>query len=115
MYQQQALTRRRQSRSMGRNRNLEAHSSSKTLGPVSSALFLIAIVGVLSLLYLTQVTKTSVYGYETNQLKEEQAQLLEQQQELQVEAARLQSVARVENSPVVDNMEAADTVTYDDR
>lgn len=113
MYQQQALARRKQARSVGRNRNLHSHGNQKTLGPITSVLFLAGIIAVLALLYLTQVTKTSVYGYEMNQLEEEQQQLREQQQELQVEAARLQSVARIENSPVVEDMESADAVTYD--
>ncbi len=113
MYQQQALMRRQNSRGVRRNRNFNAHTASKTLGPVTSTLFLVIIIGVLSLLYLTQITKTSTYGYEINDLEQQQAALQEEQQELQVEAARLQSVARIENSPVASELESETNVTYD--
>lgn len=113
MYSQQAISRRRQSRNVGRSRNMEAHAVSKSMGPVTTTLFFVAIIAVLALLYLTQVTKTSVYGYEINRLDEQQQVLLEEQQELQVEAARLQSVARIEDSSVVTDMEPESSVTYD--
>ena len=113
MYSQQAISRRRQTRNVGRSRNMESHTASKSMGPVTTTLFFVAIIAVLALLYLTQVTKTSVYGYEINRLDEEQQALLEQQQELQVEAARLQSVARIEDSSVVSDMEPESSVTYD--
>lgn len=113
MYQQHALMRRQYSRGVRRNRNFNAHAASKTLGPVTSTLFLVIIIGVLSLLYLTQITKTSTYGYEINDLNQRQAALQEEQQELQVEAARLQSVARIENSQVASELEPENNVTYD--
>lgn len=98
---------------MRRNRNFNAHAASKTLGPVTSTLFLVIIVGVLSLLYLTQITKTSTLGYQINDLNQQQEALIEEQQELQVEAARLRSVARIEDSGVAAELEPAETsVTY---
>lgn len=113
MYYQQALKRRNYPRGVRRNRSFDKHAASKTLGPVTSALFLVIIVGVLSLLYLTQITKTSVYGYEINELNREQEVLLEKQQELKVEAARLQSVARIEDSGVASELEPESNVSYD--
>ena len=113
MYSQQAISRRRQSRHMSRNRNMNSHAASKSMGPVTTTLFFVAIIAVLALLYLAQVTKTSVYGYEINRLDEQQQALLEEQQELQVEAARLQSVARIEDSSVASDMELESNVTYD--
>ncbi len=113
MYQQQAIMRQQRARRMRRNRDVNAHAASKTLGPLTSTLFLVVIVGVLSLLYLTQVTKTSTLGYQINDLNQEQEALVEQQQELQVEAARLQSVGRVENSGVAAELEPETDVSYD--
>ncbi|MEX0919550.1 MAG: hypothetical protein WDZ32_00210, partial [Candidatus Saccharimonadales bacterium] len=68
-----------------------------------------------ALLYLTQITKTSVYGYQINELNTEQAALIEEQQELRVEAARLQSVARIEGSEVTAGLEPETSVSYDSR
>ncbi len=117
MYYQQALTsaRRQRSRRIKRNSELGSYSASRQMGPVTSTLFLAIIIGVLALLYLTQITRTSVYGPQINELSQQQAVLLQQQQELQVEAARLQSVARIEESSAVAGLEPESSVTYDNR
>jgi len=112
MYQKHAISQRKRGGTR-RNQQLHAHAASRSLGPVTSTLLLVMMIGVLSLLYLTQITKTSVYGYSINELTTQQSELLEQQQELQVEAARLQSVARIETSSVVAELEPETTVTYD--
>lgn len=114
MYYQQALVQSRATRRhVKRNQELGAHKSSRTIGPVTSALFLAIIIGVLALLYLTQITKTSVYGYQINELSEEQATLIEEQQELRVEAARLQSVARIESATKSAGLVPETNVSYD--
>lgn len=96
---------------MRRNRNLNRYlSSSSAMGPVSISFVLIIIVGILALLYLTQITKTTVYGYQVNNLSTERADLLSRNQELQVEAARLQAIARIRDSQVARALEA-DTQT----
>lgn len=112
MYQQQAVQSRQRTRAR-RNQQMQSYAATRSLGPVTSTLLLVIMVGVLSLLYLTQITKTSVYGYQINELSTQQAALVEQQQELQVEAARLQSVARIENSSVAAGLEPESNVTYD--
>ena len=58
-------------------------------------MILIVLACLLGLLYLTQVTKTSSYGYTINNLNQQQAQLQDEQSNLQVTAARLQSLNRV--------------------
>lgn len=84
-----------------RNRNLNPYvATAGSLGPVSMTLLLVVIVGILALLYLTQITKTTVYGYQVDALNSEREELLTRNQELQVEASRLQAVARIESSPV---------------
>lgn len=70
------------------------------------------MVGVLALLYLTQITKTSVYGYEVNVLSEQQQELQQRNQELSVEAARLRSIDRIQKSDVAENLEPEQHVTY---
>ncbi len=117
MYYQQALTsaRKQRTRRIKRNGQLGSYTASKQMGPVTSTLFLAIIIGVLALLYLTQITKTSVYGYQINELSEQQTVLLQEQQELRVEASRLQSVARIEDSSAVAGLEPESNVTYDNR
>lgn len=70
-------------------------SKTKTLGPVTNTMILIVLACLLGLLYLTQVTKTSSYGYTINSLQEQQTQLQDQQANLKVTAARLQSLDKV--------------------
>lgn len=102
-YQTATINRRSMLR---RNRNFQTSKvSSAALGPVSTSFLLIIIVGVLALLYLTQITKTSVYGYQVNALTTERQAILSRQQELEVEAARLQSIARVRDSKVVGSLQ----------
>lgn len=98
-----ATTRRRVSPQ--RNRNLAAYAISASLGPISTTLLLALIIGVLALLYLTQITKTSVYGFQVSNLTAERKQLVEHQQSLQVEAARLRSLANIQNRQVVGSLE----------
>src|SRR4051812_28775030 len=69
--------------------------SAKTLGPISNSVVLIVLACMIGLLYLTQVTKTNSYGYTINDLQQVQAQLKSQKADLEVSAARLQSLDRV--------------------
>ncbi len=70
----------------------------RSLGPISNTIMLIVLACVLGLLYLTQVTKTNAYGYKVNSLLEQQQQLKSEHDDLEVASARLQSLARVQNS-----------------
>ena len=72
----------------------------RSLGPISNTIILIVLACVLGLLYLTQVTKTNAYGYKVNGLLEQQQQLKQEQDDLEVASARLQSLDRVQNSDV---------------
>lgn len=85
----------------GRNRNLIAHTTTRVMGPVTTTFLLAVIIAVLALLYLTQITKTSVYGYKVNNLDAQRKDLIAHQQGLEIEAARLQALANVQTKPVV--------------
>ena len=67
-------------------------SDSKRLGPISNAIVLLVMVCLIGLVYLTQVTKTNAYSYDINKLEQTQAQLREDQKDLELTAARLRSV-----------------------
>jgi outer membrane murein-binding lipoprotein Lpp len=82
---------------VGRNQNGVAFrpTQERALGPVSNSIILIVLALVLGMLYLAQVTKTNAYGYKIASLQTEQTSLNAQRDDLQVAAARLQSVPRV--------------------
>lgn len=73
-------------------------ASARALGPVSNSIILIVLACLLGLLYLSQVTKTNAYGYQINDLQQQQAKLEDQHSDLQVASARLQSLDRAKNS-----------------
>ncbi|HEY5668208.1 MAG TPA: hypothetical protein VIR03_03515 [Candidatus Saccharimonadales bacterium] len=79
----------------------------RTLGPVTNTIILIVLACTLGLLYLTQVTKTNAYGYTVDNLQKTQQQLKDENNDLQVASARLQSLDRVQNSDVAKGMVAA--------
>lgn len=90
---------------LGRQQNLSRGQNSvsfrvtdKRLGPVSNTIVLIVLACLLGLLYLTQVTKTNAYGYQINNLKQQQSKLQQQHQDLTVASAREQSLDRVASS-----------------
>lgn len=91
-----AISRQRFSRN---NQNITSfRSNSRALGPVSNSIALIVLACVLGLLYLTQVTKTNAYGYRINELQQQQSSLKQEHDELEIAAARLQALERVQNS-----------------
>ena len=73
-------------------------ASAHRLGPISNTITLIVLACLLGLLYLTQVTKTNAYGYQINGLQQQQSDLSSQHDNLEADAARLQSLSRVQGS-----------------
>jgi hypothetical protein len=67
---------------------------------------------VLGLIYLTQITKTSAYGYQINDLQNKQTKLADQKRDLEVESARLQALERVKNSDVARAMTSPVETNY---
>lgn len=95
-----------------RNQNLTAYASSVKLGPISHTVLIVLLIAFLGLLYLTQLTKTSTFGYEMNDINQTRAQLAAEQDDLKIENARLQSLTRIQNSPVAAAMTNPASVTY---
>jgi hypothetical protein len=88
-----------------RNQNSTSfQKTSRTMGPVTNTIILIVLACVLGLLYLTQVTKTNAYGYKINNLQDQQSQLKEQHDDLEVAAARLKALDRVQASEAAKNL-----------
>ena len=95
-----------------RNQNFYRQRANLQLGPVSVGFTMIAIISVLALLYLTQITKTSVYGYRVSELAKQRDRILSNKQSLEVEAARLQSIQKIEESGTVKAMVPEKQVSF---
>lgn len=92
-------------RAMGRNKNVTSYrAQARSIGPVSNTVIIVVLVCLLGLLYLSQVTKTNAYGFEIDTLEQQQTQLVNEHAELELNAARLQSVDRVQNSGVAQGL-----------
>ncbi len=84
----------------GRNQNaIDFRRSGTKLGPISNTVILIVLACLLGLLYLTQVTKTDAYGYTINTLQTQQSQLKQENEDLVLASAQMQSLDRVQASP----------------
>lgn len=105
MSQYSTLTLRRpEARVWRRNQNTVRFQFGSGLGPVSHAVIIVIMLSVLGLLYLTQVTKMSTFGYQINDLQVKKDELLSEKRDLEVENARLQALERVKASDVAKAM-----------
>lgn len=95
-----------------RNQNTVKFQASRRLGPVAHTVLIAVMLAVLGLIYLTQITKTSTYGYQINDLNTQKEQLLSDQRDLQVETARLQALEKVQQSNVAKAMESPKQTDY---
>ena len=96
----------------GRNQNLTAFSSGTRLGPIANVVLIVLLIAFLGLLYLTQLTKTSTFGYEINNINVEKSQLAAEQDDLKIENARLQSLTRIQDSSVAAAMTTPVDTSY---
>lgn len=94
-----AASKRQQTYVRGRN-TVSFKEQVTRLGPVTNGVILIVLSCLLGLLYLTQVTKTNSYGYQLDGLSKKQTALKDENADLEVEAARLQSLDKAKNSQV---------------
>ena len=97
---------------LSRNQNLTAFMPSAKLGPVSHTVLVVLLVAFLGLMYLTQLTRTSAFAYEMNEVNQIQAQLTAEHDDLRIENARLQSLTRVQQSAVAAEMTTPVSITY---
>ncbi len=95
-----------------RNQNLYRHRDTAYLGPISTGFIAIITVLLLALLYLSQITKTNVFGLKIDNLNQQHTQLMNDQQDLQIQAARLQSIDRIQNSDQAKQMTPVTKATY---
>ncbi len=98
-----AMNRNRFAGQGGRNA-VSFRAQERTLGPISNTIILIVLACLLGLLYLTQVTKTNAYGYQINNLQQQQSSLKTEHDDLEVASARLQSLSRAQTSTVAKSL-----------
>ena len=70
----------------------------RVIGPVSNTIVMVVLCCLLGLLYLTQVTKTNANGYTIDSLQKENTALQKEHDQLELSAARLQSIDRIASS-----------------
>ncbi len=98
-----------------RNQNTVAFAHSAKLGPVSHTVLIAVMVAVLGLIYLTQITKTSSYGYiigGESGLNAQKSELAAKKSELEVESAKLKSMKQIQSSAVAQNLTTPETTDY---
>lgn len=106
------FTPRRPTGHMRRNQNATRFQSQVKLGPVAHTVLVALMITVLGLIYLTQVTKTTAYGYEAQTLDAEMSELVAKKSELEVQDARLTSLDNVKNSEVAAAMTTPEATSY---
>lgn len=77
-----------------------------------SGLILVLSCAVLLVLHLVQINSFSTKGYEIKQRQREVTQLKEQAKKLEIQAAQLQSIQRVQGDQVILNMVPVTGVSY---
>jgi hypothetical protein len=95
-----------------RNQNLYRQPAKLQLGPTSATFVVVALISVLALLYLNQITKTNAFGANLTALTTQRDQIVAEKQDLSVEAARLQSIQNAQASATADHMVATTQVSY---
>ena len=102
-----------QRQALRRNQNYVKHGAgTSVLGPITNFMFIAVLVSIMGLIYLTQITKTSSYGYEVNRLQTHHQELVKENQSLTVESARLQALERIRTSSVAKNMDNVTAADY---
>jgi hypothetical protein len=87
-----------------RGQNTAVFVHSRTLGPIMHTILIGLMIAVLGLIYLTQVTKQSTFGYEAERRQQTLADLSAKRDELKNENDRLQALNRVSQSNVAKAM-----------
>lgn len=87
-----------------RNQNTVVFAPKSAMGPVTHTVLVALMIAVLGLIYLSQVTKTSTFGYTLQKQTDEMASLTAERQDLEIENARLQALTKVKDSNVAKAM-----------
>ncbi|HEY2004495.1 MAG TPA: hypothetical protein VGH44_05280 [Candidatus Saccharimonadia bacterium] len=95
-----------------RNQNLYRQPTKLQLGPTSATFVVIALISVLALLYLNQITKTGAFTYKITDLTTQRDQVLADKRDMAVEAGRLQAISSIKGSADTAGMVPTTQVSY---
>ena len=95
-----------------KNQNFIKNKIRVQSGPVSSTIMLVVLAITLGLLYLNQVTKTSTFNYKISNLENKQSELQTTKDNLEIDAARLKSIAEAKKAAETAKLEQIKTVSY---
>lgn len=94
-----------------RNRNTVRHQA-RGIGRISAIAILVIEVFMIGLFYVSEQSKVTTYDYKMNAMDAQIANLEAERDDLKVEQARLNSIAKSAKSTVAANMEAAQIAGY---
>jgi hypothetical protein len=103
-------TRHQTSSLFTRGQNLTSFEAKGRLGPVFSAILIVGLIAILSVIYLFQITKSTSYSYVLDGIETKKAELLAESEDLRNENARLQSAQATTNSSVAAAMTTPATI-----
>ena len=96
-----------------RNRNTVRHQA-RGIGRISAIAFLVIEVFMIGLFYVSEQSKVTTYDYKMSAMDAQIANLEAERDDLKVEQARLNSIAKNTKSTVAANMETARVAGYAD-
>lgn len=96
-----------------RNRNTVRHQA-RGIGRISAIAILVIEVFMIGLFYVSEQSKVTTYDYKMSAMDAQIANLEAERDDLKVEQARLNSIAKNTKSTVAANMEAARVAGYAD-
>lgn len=94
-----------------RNRNTVRHQA-RGIGRISAIAILVIEVFMIGLFYVSEQSKVTTYDYKMNAMDAQIANLEAERDDLKVEQARLNSIAKSAKSTVAANMETAQIAGY---
>lgn len=98
-----------------RNQNLTRVEARVQAGPISVSFMLVALIAMLALLYLNQISKSSTLNYRLSSLETKRTALQAEKEQLRIDAARLRSIAEARSSQVAQAMTPVQNVSYAQR
>ena len=82
------------------------------VGPISIRFITIAVITILSIIYLAQSNMAATKGYRLKELQKQQEEISLENERLEVEASRLRSLNNIKETAKEKGMEPIDQVRY---
>jgi len=82
------------------------------LGPVSLQFITVVFLAILVLFYLAQSTQSATQGYKTREMEDQKNMLSQENEKLQIDAIKLQSLNEIRNNAQSYNLEQAKNAAY---